>query len=229
VRCLGQSALCKHTPVWRHRLLLFGGLRAPLKPTSRALPPCPLPLAMRGTAMGPLPLGPAIAPLEGWCRRSREARRETWGALGVKEGGGLSWWAKAPCGRCCGGGCCWWWWGASGRSEFGWLVGAKVVMALARAGTTVQGRCRVADSVAVGEGQESGARDCLISLALPQRRRRHTARLHWDWLSKLTRATSLTAGSSSIRTYRLAASTANACSWSCERRGRVQGVVDGMH
>jgi hypothetical protein len=65
VRCLGQSVLCRSARVRVHRLLLFGGLRAPLKPASRAFPPCPLPLAMRGTAMGPLPLGPAIAPLEG--------------------------------------------------------------------------------------------------------------------------------------------------------------------
>jgi hypothetical protein len=62
--------------------------------------------------MGPLPFGPAIAPLEAWWRRSREARRETCGELlEVKEeAGGFSWWAKAPCDRCCGGGGCWWWW-----------------------------------------------------------------------------------------------------------------------
>jgi hypothetical protein len=44
-------------------------------------------------------------------------------------------------------------------------VGAKVVMALARSGTAVQGRYRVAESVTVREGEESGDRDCSISLA----------------------------------------------------------------
>lgn len=88
--------------------------------------------------MGPLPLEPAIAPLEELCRRSREARRETCGVLEEKaEAGGFNWWEKGPCCRCCGGGS-WWWWGVSTSSEFGWLVGAKVVMALARSGTAVQ-------------------------------------------------------------------------------------------
>lgn len=54
--------------------------------------------------MGPLPLGPAIVPLEGWCRRSREVRREIWGGGEVKaEAGGLSWWEKGACWRCGGG------------------------------------------------------------------------------------------------------------------------------
>jgi hypothetical protein len=42
---------------------------------------------------------------------------------------------------------------------------------LARAATAVQGRYRVAEAVAVREEQESGARDCSISLAQSQRRR----------------------------------------------------------
>jgi hypothetical protein len=91
--------------------------------------------------MGPLPFGPAIAPLEPWCRRSREVRREICGLLEVKEeAGGSNWWEKGPCCRCCGGGA-WCWWGVSASSEFGWLVGAKVVMALARSpsGTAVRG------------------------------------------------------------------------------------------
>jgi hypothetical protein len=198
-----------------HALLLFGGLRAPLKPISRAFPPCPLPLAMRppGTAMGPLPFGPAIAPLDAWCRRSREARRETWGALGVKEGGGLSWWAKAPCGRCGGGGC-WWWWGASGRSEFGWLVGANVVMASARwyRGTrAVQGRRSGGSERGAGiRGQRLFDITCSIAAAAAE-----TARLRSEWPSHSTRATSLTAGNSSIR--RIA--------WPRRQQTRVHGAA----
>lgn len=58
--------------------------------------------------MGPLPLGPAIAPLELWCRRSREVRREICGGFEVKaEAGGFSWCAKGPCWSCGGGGGCW--------------------------------------------------------------------------------------------------------------------------
>lgn len=110
--------------------------------------------------MGPLPFGPAIAPFEPWCRRSREARREICGLLGVEDAaGGFSWWEKAPCWRCCGGGAAWCWWGVSVNSEFGWLVGAKVVMALARFGTAVQRRYEVAEAGTVREGEESGERD----------------------------------------------------------------------
>lgn len=65
-------------------LLLLGGLRAPPKPISRKFALCSWPLTRPpGTAMGPLPLGPAIAPLESWCRRSREARLEICGVLDV--------------------------------------------------------------------------------------------------------------------------------------------------
>lgn len=84
--------------------------------------------------MGPLPLAPAIAPLEAWCRRSREALRETWERLEEEEkveAGVCNWWAKGACCRWCGGGRLWLWWGCvSARSEFGGLVGARVVMAL---------------------------------------------------------------------------------------------------
>lgn len=116
-------------------LLLLGGLRGPAKFMSR----CPWPFPMRppGTAMGPLPLGPAIVPLEGWCRKSREVRREIWGGGEVKaEAGGFSWCAKGACWRW---GWWWLWWGVSGvASEAVVGEGAKVVMALARFGTAVQ-------------------------------------------------------------------------------------------
>lgn len=133
---------------------------------SRMFAPCPWPLPMRppGTATGPLPFAPAMAPLEAWCRRSREVRREICGVLEAKaEAGGFSWWEKGPCGRCCGGGRSRWW-GASARSEFGWLVGEKVVMALARCGTAVRRRHRSQDSE---RGSRRGIRGKrLISLAL---------------------------------------------------------------
>jgi hypothetical protein len=108
-------------PRTQDALLLLGGLRGPPKAPSRCA--WPLPMRPPGTAMGPLPLGPAIAPLDGWCRRSRELRRETRGLLEVR-------------GEASGGGA---WWGVLlATSEFGWLVGAKVVvMSLARFGTAV--------------------------------------------------------------------------------------------
>lgn len=78
----------------RDLLLLFGGLRGPAKPISRRFALCSWPALMRppGTAMGPWPFAPAIAPLDNWWRRSREARRAIWGGLGEKGAvGGLSW------------------------------------------------------------------------------------------------------------------------------------------
>jgi hypothetical protein len=109
--------------------------------------------------MGPLPFGPAIAPLEPWCRRSREVRREICGLLEAKdEAGGFNWWEKGPCCECCGGGAWWWWWwgASSGSSEFGWLAGAKVVMALACFGAAIRERYKGAVTVKVREGEKSG-------------------------------------------------------------------------
>lgn len=87
--CLSSSVL-RHMTCAMRLLLLAGGLRGPPKPISRRWP-----LRPPGTAMGPLPFVPAMAPLEAWWRRSREVRREICGVFEVKAAlGAFSWCEK---------------------------------------------------------------------------------------------------------------------------------------